>query len=35
MENAVENLKEIADFVTRWNKEDGINYALSKFYKGL
>lgn len=35
MENAVEDLKEVADFVTLSNEEDGIAYALNKFIKDL
>lgn len=35
MSNAVDELKEIADYVTLSNEEDGIAYALSKFVKGI
>ena len=31
MDNAVQELKDIADFVTLSNEEDGIAYALDKF----
>jgi Cof subfamily protein (haloacid dehalogenase superfamily) len=31
MENAVDDLKEVADFITLSNEEDGIAYALSKY----
>lgn len=34
MENAVEALKEVANFVTLSNEEDGIAYALRKFCEG-
>ncbi|SKA74090.1 hypothetical protein SAMN05428976_101344 [Clostridium sp. USBA 49] len=35
MENAVDDLKEIADFITLSNEEDGIAYALSKYIDDL
>lgn len=35
MANAVEDLKEIADEVTLSNEEDGIAYALSKYFEDL
>lgn len=35
MENAVDELKEIADFITLSNEEDGIAYALNKYIKEI
>lgn len=35
MENAVEDLKAIANEVTLSNEEDGIAYTLSKYIEGL
>ena len=35
MENAVDDLKEVADFVTLSNEDDGIAYALNKYIKDL
>ncbi|MNP82450.1 Sugar phosphatase YidA [compost metagenome] len=35
MANAVEDLKQIADEVTLSNEDDGIAYALSKYFEDL
>ncbi len=35
MENAVEGVKERADFITKSNDEDGIAYVLSQYFEGV
>ena len=34
MENAKEQVKEVADFITKSNEDDGVEYVIEKFILG-